>query len=521
MGNSAEAVSSAGENKVNAKEPKQDGPALVSLGRYRTVLTLASACVLPVLYLIYVSHFAVNDLQFDDWSVVPIINKVMHGGASLRQLWELHAESRVILPNLIFIVFGYVDRFDTRSVIILNAIVFIGSYAILLALFRRYIGRSLTPVPVLIIGLVWFSLADVQASLWAFQLTWYLVVLFVLGVIFALMCRRTHQTAWFAVAVIMAVAASCSFLQGFLAWPLGAVCIVWAQPRLRRTLNELITWIGSMLVTVVVYFWGYHVTSSCIGGASGSCSTSFALQHPFSAVKYLFTLIGNVIPGGGSWGNDFFPITHFARFEILGGAIFAAAGFILVQSWRHRLSSERFPLPLLLILFSLSFDLIITIGRSEQGLNEAIMGNRYVLPNLILLTAIVIYAWAHIPHHRPAHGTSLGDYLAWLGLLGLSALLLVQVPSATDFGITNGRDSALYLTEQARFAVNLDRVPTREKSCNLNFYVFVGISPSLEVGEQQINLAARSQLGEFQKSSYKHYRALGLPKLANCSGSAP
>jgi hypothetical protein len=244
------------------------------LQRHNFLLTMVAACLTPVLYLLYVGHYAVNDFQFDDWSVIPLVHAALHGHLSLGKLWAQHTESRVFLANIFFVLFGLVDRFDTRWVIIFNAAIFIAAYALVLALFRRYIGRRLTPIPVLVIGLVWFSLADVQASLWAFQLTWYLVVFFFVVVLFALLVPRGHRMLWLAVALLAGLAASLSFLQGFIVWPLGAVCILWCQPWTRRAFIEIAAWTGGILATSAVYFSSYHFNSNCDRVTQCSPSTS-------------------------------------------------------------------------------------------------------------------------------------------------------------------------------------------------------------------------------------------------------
>ena len=81
---------------------------------------------------------------------------------------------------------------------------------------------------------------------------------------------------------------------------------------------------------------------------------------------------------------------------VVGLALFAAALFVLVQSWRLRASAEALPLPALLVVFGLLFDLTIAVGRSGSGIAEAVTFNRYVMANLILLTGIVLYALARV-----------------------------------------------------------------------------------------------------------------------------
>jgi hypothetical protein len=475
--------------------------------KYNTVLTFAAASVAPILYLVFIDRYATNSFYGDDWSVAPMIRSALSDRLSLIQLWAQYNESRLFVGNTIDVLFGFFDRYDLRSVMFLSAVLFIVSYAVLLALFRRYLGTRLTPIPVLVVGLTWFSLADVQNSLWAFQVSWYLTVLFFVMVLCALQVPDSRRGLWFAVAVVAAIAASLSTVQGFLCWPLGAICIAWAQPWTRRAFRETALWFGAMIVTVVLYFPGYDFSNNGCHPVS-DCSPSIALHHPLTTLGFFFGLIGNVVPGGIYFGGVFHLVHNAARFEVVGVALFAAAVFILVQSWRHRTSTERFPLPLLLIGFALLFDVTVSLGRGLMGPFGAANSNRYVMANLILLMGIVMYALAHIPHRLRAAKAPWQRRAAWMALCVLALFLTVQVTEATEFGLTNGRAVSESLTTEARLVVNEDRVPKKDLPCALVtelFFLQPGWSPS------RIEDAREGQLGELDPSSYRYYRELGPP----------
>ena len=487
------------------------------LDRHNLVLTIAAAGVAPILYLLFVDRYATNSFNGDDWSVVLFVHAAIHGHLSLSQLWGQYNESRLFVGNTIDVLFGLADRLDLRSVIFFSAVLFIASYVIVLALFRTYLGRRLTPVPVLLVGLIWFSLADVQNSLWAFQVSWYLTVLFLAVMLFALLVPESRRTLWVAVAVLAAVAASLSTVQGFLCWPLGAICILWSRPRARQTFVEIASWCGAALLTVALYLPGYDFSNNGCLPAS-SCSPAVALHHPLTALRFLLALIGAVIPGGVI---DFFAPRDIIRFELVGAALLIAAVFILVQSWRHRASTERMPLPLLLIAFALAFDVTITLGRGGSGPSGAASSNRYVMANLILLTALVIYAWAHIPKRLvPAPGSRWHAYAGRLALIALAIFLVVQVREAIGFGLTNGSLGRSVMVGSARLFVNLDRVPADQRSCELDTTLFFhpGALPSFA---HKIHDAAQDQLGQFQPSSYHTYRELGLPTLSPACTKSP
>jgi hypothetical protein len=504
-------VASAGELSIKGdvrtgKRPTgshdRDGGKFITWAiRHNTFLTLAAACVPPLLYLIFIDRYATNSFFGDDWELAALTHSARHGRLTLGILWGQYNESRLFFGNLIDVAFGLADRLDLRSVIFGAAGVLIGSYAILLALCRRYFGGRLTPIPVLAIGVVWFSLADVQNALWAFQLSWFLTVFFYLGAVFALLTAKNHG-AWLAVGVCAAIGASLATDVGFLVWLLGAICILWTRTEARRRVRDIAIWAGVMLATIAVYLPGYHFNEN---GCTPSrvCTPDVALHHPVTTLRYFLILMGNVIPGGRTI-IYLDPVRNLARFEIVGMALFASAMFVLVQSWRHRYS-ETMPLPLLLIGFALAFDVTVALDRSGLGLSSAVNSNRYVIANLILLSGIVIYAWAHRPPMR------------WLPIGAVGIFLVVQATVATGFGIENGIAMSGVLTTDARLFVNSDRVSRHVRYCE--FYVAMIYQPgTLEhpAFALWVQDAASDRLGEY---SDRTYFDLGLPTLfKGCAG---
>lgn len=477
--------------------------------RHNALLTIAAAMCAPVLYLLFIDRYATNAFYDDDWSVVPLVHAALRGDLTWSQLWNQHHESRLLVGNSIDILFGFADRLDTRSLIFFSAAVLIASYAALLALVRQYLDQPLTPISVLVVGLVWFSLADIQNALWAFQISWYLTVFFFVMMLCALLLPNTRRALWLTVAMALAILSSLTTIQGFACWPVGAICILWTQPRPARL--EIAAWLGTTALTIALYLPGYQFNegNTCI--ARYACSPSALLHHPFTSLGFFFGLIGNVIPSGvvGQSPGD------SARFVILGFVLFAATIFIVVQSSRYRLSREQLPLPLLLIVFSLLFDVTISVGRSGTGVVGAVEGDRFVMANLILFTGVVTYGLSRVygktrlpPLQVPVYVANAGrGYGSYLVLLALTVFLMTQVVATTGFGIENGQETELGRYADAEFAVAVDAYhpPNKEAICIkvLEFVLHFTVTTT------QLRDASEDQLGEFRPPSYRAYRALG------------
>ncbi len=429
---------------------------------------LAVAATVPaLLYLLWVFRSSSNVPIADDWNVVSLASHALHHSVSWHELWAQYADTRLLVPKLFFVGFGRYTHLDERAVILFSALVFVATFAMLLMLFRSYLQRPLRALPVFALGIVWFSVADVQNALWSFQLAWYLVLFFFVAMCGFLLGRRRSPGSFLALAVLAAVAASLTEVQGFAVWAVGLVCLLWETPWSRRTAYDVAVWAGAAALTAAIYLNGFDTRSgkaTCVveGGNPAHCSTTFGLTHPVELAKFMAALVGNVVPTlAGQW-----VWAH----QLLGAVMIAAAVFVVIQVFRER-SVRVYPLPVLLIAFALQFDLMVALSRLGLGTTAAGV-NRYTMPNLMLLCGIVMYAAAHARESTRTTGTT--SPAAVLGIAAVGALVVLQVVVATDFGLTYGRAQKQHAREAARVFVNLQSVPAAERDCFLTAAIFSG-----------------------------------------------
>jgi len=466
------------------------------------------AAVPALLYLVYVARYSVNVPFADDWNVIPLASNALHGHMPLGDVWAQYANTRLFIPNLFFAGFGRFTHLNERLIVLFSATIFIATFVMLLALFRAYLRRPLTFVPVLSLGVVWFSVADVQNSLWSFQLAWYLVLFFFVAMCCFLLGRSRHPVAFLALGIVTAVLASLTEVQGFAVWAVGLVCLLWEAPRRRRTVYEAATWIAAAALTAAVYFHNFDTNSSrltCVveGGTARRCSPTFGLSHPLQLARFVLALVGNVVPtvpGRWIWAH-----------QLLGAAMVAGAVFVVVQSLRQRRAGTH-PLPVLLIVFAIQFDLMVAFSRLGVGIAAA-GANRYTMPNLILVCGILVYAFAHIrPARRVRVRRGLGSTRpSIVGVRVLIAFVVFQCLVSTQFGLTYGRAQRAYSVDAARVIVNLEAIPGAKRDCYLRAAV-VGLPVtrfyylrSLLIGDE---------LSLFRDGSSGRYLAAGPPDAA-------
>ena len=188
---------------------------------------LCGALVCPILYLVFVTHFWVNEPNLDDWNALWLVSQSMSGHLTFAMLWAQHNENRMLVPNLVFVAVGRASQGNEEVVMALSAALFIVTYFAFLGLCRSYLGFLSWRVT-LVVGIVWFSIVDYGNALTAFQLAWYLVLACFVGMLCLLMGRSRYRVP---AAIALAVLASFSSLQGLLLWPIGLLCLRWNKVR--------------------------------------------------------------------------------------------------------------------------------------------------------------------------------------------------------------------------------------------------------------------------------------------------
>ncbi len=457
---------------------------------------IAALIIPPALYVLFVTHYATNVLLFDDWNMAPFLHSALSGHFSWGALWSQYGEPRIPLTRGVFLVFASLGNFDARGPIFLSAFLLIAGYGALLGMAWRYLG-DLRALLVLALGVVWFSLAAVQSALFAFEVGWYFVIAGSMGMLAALVVPRSHRAMWLGVAIAMAVIASLGFIQGFIAWPLGLVCLVWSHPRR----SSVVAWVMAAIATAAVYLIGYSSKATSCSPSFG-CTPTSVVGHPLLAFRWFVILLGNTIPGQYvHTGAGQVAHVGIVRYEAVGGLFLAAAVFVIVQSVRRR-SDETIPVPMLLVLFGLLFDAVITWGRIGSGLTGPVIDNRYGMGNLVLLTGIVLYGAGRLQARdglRGVHRFALAVVLI--------SVVLIQAAVSTAVGITAARTTDSFLRSGARVVANIDRIPVSERSCELLYFV---------IPEAYIDDARAAHLAELG-DPYEALRREGPPPLlAEC-----
>jgi len=496
---------------VIGAEDRQADTVTVSPWRLRnnTLLCIVAACIPVALYLLFVTHFWSDVPNADDWSAVWLVSAALARHIPWHAMWAQHLDNRTFVPNVGFILVGGASHESMKVQMIVNGLVFIAAFGGFLALFRRYAPAAFRPVPVFFLGLVWFSLADLSSGVWAFQLTWYLIVAMLIAVLWLLLARRLTWTA-LAMAIVCAAAASYSSSQGLILWPIGFVGILWAQPWrpslwTRATARMATAWVGAGVVTTIFYFVGYQSVapnpgnlfpSELLGVNFSSASTTYVTHHLGEGIQFFLVLLGNVVSLGPMWFRG-----------VVGAALLVSSVYVIVRCTQRRRGEGAIGyLPAALIAFGLLVDVLTVVGRVRYGVHYAVT-SRYTMFNLLLLVGLGVFAirYLYLVEQR-----SKVRIVAGLAM----ALAIAQMATSTVGGVSGVSAERATLHMEGRLVVTTDLVPNAEQFCyrvnSLFRYMTPGLSPS-DVAQMK-----RQQLTIFAPGPYNYYRSQGLPIMPTC-----
>lgn len=317
-----------------------------------------------VLYLWFTLHFGVNVPFQDTWNgTLPLLLAFTHGHLTLSGLWAAHNENRELLPNLLLVLLDSATHMNEVFDMVVGAVLLTAATGITCWLAHRTLRLPvlwLIPVPWILLGL-----AQVENTLWAYQLAWMLII-FLSSAVLAIIEIGGSRRSLFLLAALLAVAASFSSLQGLLLWPVGLVYgLSCGWGRLRAW-----SWVGLGLASGVVYAWN-------IGPVYPTPHPAFMILHPLESIRFYLILVGSIF------------VEHHTIFAglLLGLVLYLAVLF----ATRRRAEWGRLRLPLALVLTALLFDVIVTEGRVQFGLIGA-GPSRYTSYNLILLSGVYLAA---------------------------------------------------------------------------------------------------------------------------------
>jgi hypothetical protein len=457
-----------------------------------TALAFFAFAAIVVAYFAFIHHYAVNSIFYDQWFDIRLLGHWYSGTLTLSDLWAQHGYNRILFPNLIVLLLARSVHYDTVVEQYLSGALLVASTALIIWAHKR---RSPTIswlwyVPV---GAVLLSFVQYVNTLWGFQLAWYMVYISLALSLFFL--DRPHLT-WprvgFAIAV--AVVGSYSSAQGLLIWPIGFLLLY----QRNRPRSMKLTWLGSAIVTGVVYFYNLNLPGN----------SSYLFTHPIAAAKYYFLTVGGVL------GIQVPQKTDAETYAVIafGFVIFVLACWVLVTFAGRRDEITGAPVGVALTAFGLVFAAMATSERVSNGFFNQTYTEYTTFALLIPVGCglTLLSAWTNATHQRDSATAPSVRYHMGLRAttLILGMVIALQLLLGTGNGLTNAGDSTSYMRLVASATVNGSK---STEPYDVKILLLGCPCPQLNL-PQLIQIAREHRLSTFGAGDVAMYLKEGLPR---------
>jgi hypothetical protein len=441
---------------------------------------------LPIVgYFLFIFHYGVNVPYQDGWSDLTVIHQCYSHPVGCGALWTQHNENRIFVPNILVILLAHTTSFNVRVEEILSGVMLVTATFLLIYAHKRRSPEIpwLYYCPVIILAC---SVVQYGATLWGFQVAWYLVLLSLALVVF-LLDRNELGMSTLAFAIIAGVAGSFSSLQGLLVWPIGILLILYR----RRGRRALAIWIVAACVTTAIYY--YHLNIHA-GREFPSSFTHYSVSPISFAIFAVGDVLGVPIEPGGS---------NIAIF-LLGLAIVMSAIAALALCGLRPDKKNASPVGAVLIWFGLLFAIVVAIGRHGLGYWGA-SSSGYTIYDMWVIIGIYMVLLDRVPLSARTFGRlfkRVPEVARRNAYRYAPCVVLAVVVLQCSFGVVNGLDGARKIhvaqLRSVATAENIDRASDIKVLDNLSFYQ----APSLT--RMQVRVAEVLHLTLFAASRHSH-----------------
>lgn len=362
-------------------------------------------CGVPYLALVATYLLLSHNLPYlDQWEFVPFLEKFHGGTLTPGDFWAQHNEHRLVFPRVIMLLLAWASAWNIYCELAVNFLLASAIFA-LFALHLRFLAvrldlpglHWLLPLNALLV----FALSQWQNFFSGWQLQAFLSLLAALGCLLLLSSGRLSP-ARLSAALCCGIAATFSFANGILLWPLGFVILCLRmglsgleEARLKWPAPALWGSVGAAIVAA--YLWGYK-------GPAYHPALGSSAENPGVTLLYFLAYLGS-------------PLATYSKVlaVCLGGTVLAAWLWCTVRLIKRR---EYWLLALWGVgAYSVGSALLTCVARSSFGVDQALSSRYVTLATPVWLAMSVFCAVLALRSRRP--GVTLGTalLLVFVGLI--------------------------------------------------------------------------------------------------------
>lgn len=337
------------------------------------LIVLISIIAAPSIFTLYSIHkYGVNVLFWDEWAMVPLVQKHIDGTITFTDLFAQHSEHRKLFPQIVMLGIIELTNFNSVDEMYFSWIISVLAFSLIIKMYMYGKDSNFSISSLLMflpISYLFFTPRQYENILWGIAIEWYMVVLGVIVSVYFL--NKAHKVDYnFLIALISGIVASFSTMSGLLVWVLGVVIII-AKNENKKIL--LITWGGVSALVYLLYFWNWVHPS----------------YHPKICfdISYFLASIGS-------------PLVWDLTDSINAGALLLIMYIITLSLLLVHNKTKENIVWISLVLFSLLTSIMLTFGRSGFGVEQA-MSSRYTTYTLLgIIGTYIILSKTFIIEHK-------------------------------------------------------------------------------------------------------------------------
>jgi len=386
---------------------------------WRAALPIALAAI-PLLYLIWICARLHVDVPFwDQWELVPRLDRLDSGTLTFHDLWEQHNEHRPLFPVALMLTLARLSHWDTAWEIAAN--VFLG--AAIFGIWWRYLatawrerGAPLWLLPLL--SVLVFSFEQWENWTWGWQITAIMgTCATLLGLYFVSTVERGRWR--FAASLFCGVWSTYSFAAGLVYWITGGLGLSITPST--RPWRRLVVWTIAGSLTIASYVYDY----------TRPAQPSLFQTAGLGAVRVLLAYVCKYLGG---------PVVGFSEHgAAAAGAIVLCAFVVLAVRLRKLRGETAFLFPCLVGAQTIAVACVSAAVRAWIGSAQA-MASRYGTVAVPIWCAVAILTTLLL--REEVRGR------LWLRTAALAAAIAIAASSAAS--ASNALVSATARSESLR-----------------------------------------------------------------------
>ena len=315
-------------------------------------LLLLAAAVPPAALALLVYFWGVDLPYWDQWALVPLLEKDAAGNLGLGDLWRPHNEHRLFFPRLAMIAMARLSGWNIRWELAANVLLAAATFAVAIRMYRRHDPRRALPLS-MFASLLIFNPSQWENWSWGWGMQIFLNTAAVLAGL-GLLAYGRRGTAQLAAAAALGLVATFSFATGLFFW-LVAYPLVLLDRQGRRA--RAVIWTAVTLAVWGLYFYRFDA-------AAGS-----PLDLDLETLKLYGGYVSLYVGA---------PIFFFNGYLALYGGFLALVAFAACGLLVLRRAVWRPALPWICVsLYAIASALLTGAGRLDFGLLQA-LSSRYV-----------------------------------------------------------------------------------------------------------------------------------------------